>query len=51
MDDNCINGTLEINNLIEVIQGKQTHKGTIQSVKDCSLYTVGKFLKEIFCCF
>lgn len=37
-----INGDLEINNLVEVVQSKQIYKGVIQTIKDCSLYTVGR---------
>lgn len=41
-DDTNIKGNLAQNELVEVAQGKQTFKGQIQMVKDCSTYTVGK---------
>ncbi|KAI1705473.1 ARID/BRIGHT DNA binding domain-containing protein [Ditylenchus destructor] len=40
VDDTNIKGKLEMNQIVEVTQGKLTHKGAIQSIKDYSSYTV-----------
>ena len=44
VDENALTipagGKLEANQVVDVIYAKQTHKAVIQSIKDCSIYTV-----------
>lgn len=41
IEDTNIRGKLELNQLVDVVQGKNVQKGVIQYIKDCSTYTVG----------
>lgn len=45
VDDTCIRGQLRLNEVVDVVHGKQVQKGTVQLIKDCSTYTVGKCQK------
>lgn len=42
IDDTNIRGKIELNQLVDIVQGKNFYKGVIQYIKDCSTYTVGK---------
>ncbi|OZC12154.1 hypothetical protein X798_00675 [Onchocerca flexuosa] len=49
-DHTEIKGSLEVNQQVEIVQGKATYKGIIQNIKDNSIYVVGEYFCHYSCC-